>query len=114
MSIFEANCAATDGELNTLKDNFYPDEDGVVSAARYGRLEVLKWLSPYVYIFAERIALAAAENGHVNILDWLEFFTGEPDRMSVDAATTNGQLEVVKSTHLLWGLMLQSSKNTGM
>jgi hypothetical protein len=74
----------------------------VLMAARWGRLDVLRWLRDGIWTFIPHrdghdICVAAASNGHVHVLEWALTNQGLAmwNHAMSDAATRNGHLHVL-------------------
>ena len=70
-----------------------------VAAAENGRLETLQWLNANGCPWNEETCISAAENGHLEILKWARANGCPWDERTCDLAAENGHLEILQWAH---------------
>ena len=71
-------------------------DDDADRAARYGSLEVLRWMKDRGVEATARGALGAAINGHDNVLQWLGIDRDRAYQEGVNFMAAKGHLDAVK------------------
>ncbi|RLN91435.1 hypothetical protein BBJ28_00026043 [Nothophytophthora sp. Chile5] len=104
------NAAAADGALAYLKfvHSCFPQDMpqwpqpalATVAAAANGHLDVLQWLySELGVALTEEVIAKAAENGHLDVVKWLHFNDCESGTWTMDDAAKNGHFEILRWLH---------------
>ena len=101
--VYNANWAAENGQLETLKwiraNGGEWTDDAADYAAKNGQLETLKWIRANGGEWTSNTANWAAANGHLETLQWIRANGGEWTDDAADFAAQRGHLDTLKWIH---------------